>query len=113
MDAQKSAVGGRVPRDTLAARLRLLRGEIGLSRRDAAMRSGVPLGTWQGMEEGRDSRKLPLQLTRIANTFGYDRDWLVWGGPLADGMGDGPDGETVIGQYLTHDPHLWLVEATG
>jgi len=73
----------KVAADTLAARLILLRREMGWrSQRDAAEATGVPFGTWQGMETGRDTRGLNRHITKIAEASGYDRDWLMWGGPL-------------------------------
>ncbi len=71
---------GRRPADTLATRLILLRHDAGrMSQRAAAERSGVPFGTWQGMELGRDTRGLADHIDRIADAFGYDREWLMWG----------------------------------
>lgn len=88
---------GRVPEDTLAARLVLIRHELGIQRgkrvsqRDAAEETGVPYGTWQGMESGRATRELDQHVRKIAETYGYDPVWLMWGtrvGPRPDG----PDG---------------------
>jgi transcriptional regulator with XRE-family HTH domain len=72
----------RRAKDTLANRLRLVRAELGLSQRDAADRSGVTYGEWQSMENGASARGLDRKVTKIADTLGYDRDWLMWGGPL-------------------------------
>jgi len=72
----------KVATDTLAARLILLRHEMGWSQREAAEATGVPYGTWQGMESGRETRGLDRHIVAIAANSGYDRDWLIWGGPL-------------------------------
>jgi transcriptional regulator with XRE-family HTH domain len=72
---------GKVPVDTLAARLVLLRRELGWSQREAAQATGIPFGTWQGMEtDGRGSRDLDRHVMAIVEATGYDRDWLMWGG---------------------------------
>lgn len=72
-----------VPRDTLAARLILVRRELGLSQREAAERCGITFGSWQGMEDGhRQVRGLDDKVARISETLGVSRDWLMWGGPL-------------------------------
>src|ERR1035437_2456148 len=73
---------GKRPADTLGARLELLRRELGWSQRKAAEVTGVPFGTWQGMELGRKTMMLDQHISAIADTMGYDRDWLMWGGPL-------------------------------
>ena len=72
----------KVAADTLAARLILLRHELGWSQREAAEATGVPYGTWQGMESGRETRGMDRHIVKIAAASGYDRDWLMWGGPL-------------------------------
>ncbi len=73
---------GKRPADTLGARLELLRRELGWSQRKAAEVTGVPFGTWQGMETGRRTMMLDQHVAKIVATTGYDRDWLMWGGPL-------------------------------
>ncbi len=70
------------PSDTLANRLLLVRTEYGLSQREAAERCGIPFGSWQGMEKGRQSRGLDVKVARISLALGVDRDWLMWGGAL-------------------------------
>lgn len=91
---------GRIPEETLAARLVLIRHELGKSQREAAEETGVPYGTWQGMEIGRATRELDQHIRKIAETYGYDPVWLMWGtrvGPRPDG----PDG----GQRQGGDTH--------
>lgn len=73
---------GRVPRDTLSARVKLARDECGLSQRAAAVRCGLTFGEWQGIESGRDARGLDRKIQRIADGLGYDLVWLIRGGPL-------------------------------
>lgn len=72
------------PTDSLAHRLVLLRHELGLSQREAAIRTGVSFGVWQGMESGRATRGVDRAVAAIADTLDVDRNWLMWGGPLAD-----------------------------
>jgi transcriptional regulator with XRE-family HTH domain len=67
------------PRDTLALRLVAIRHELNLTQREAAFRSGVTFGTWQGMEKGRSPHRLDEQVQKISAAFGVDRDWLMWG----------------------------------
>lgn len=82
----------RRPEDTLPLRLVMLRHECGhLSQRQAAFRCGITPRVWQGMEDGRSTAKLLDILKRIADEFGYDRDWLAYGGPLED-RSTRPDG---------------------
>ena len=76
------------PRDTLAHRLILVRHELGISQREAAVRCGIPYGSWQSMEDGRDARGLIDKVAKISAALGVDRDWLTWGGVL----GTGPSG---------------------
>lgn len=71
------------PADTLPTRVRLMREEMGLTQRAAAERAGIGFGAWQGIEAGRGGRDLHANLGKIVRTFGVDREWLVWGGPLA------------------------------
>jgi transcriptional regulator with XRE-family HTH domain len=80
---EQMTLHGKVPADTLGARLELLRRELGWSQRKAAEMTGVPFGTWQGMEVGRRTGSLDQHVAAIAATTGYDRDWLMWGGPLS------------------------------
>lgn len=69
----------RIPEDTLAARLLMVRHELGISQREASERSGVPFGIWQGMESGRGTINLPEHIQKISDAFGYDRSWLAFG----------------------------------
>jgi hypothetical protein len=93
-------IHAKVPLDTLASRLVLLRHELGWSQRKATHETGVPYGTWQGMESGRETRSLDRHVAAIVKASGYDRDWLMWGGPLTSGPGPG-SGRTTR-QYGDH-----------
>lgn len=81
-----------MPDDTLAARLVLIRHELKISQREAADQTGVPYGTWRGMEAGRASRDLGTHIAKICDTYGYDRAWLMWGTQPGPRPGGGPDG---------------------
>lgn len=81
-----------IPADTLAVRVLLVRTALGLSQREAAARSGITFGSWQSMEDGRSPRDLQAKVARISVAFGADRDWLMWGGPLAQPSDDGGPG---------------------
>lgn len=43
---------------------------------------GITFGEWQGIEGGAQARSLNVKVAKIATGLGYDRDWLMWGGPL-------------------------------
>lgn len=87
-----TATTRRVPADTLAARLILIRVETGWSQREAAEHCGLTYGEWQSIENGREARGLPRKLTKISDATGYDLNWLMWGGPLSPG--GPPSGDT-------------------
>lgn len=72
------------PRDTLANRLRLLRAELNLSQREFGEQCDIPPHQIQSIEDGKSPRSLDIKVKKIAMAFGVDRDWLMWGGELAD-----------------------------
>lgn len=80
-----------------------MRTELGLSQREAAIRSGVSFGTIQGVEAGRSPRNEVATLGKLAAAFHVDREWLLWGGPLDNEMGGGnrPDHDVVA--PVTHE----------
>lgn len=78
--------------DSLPNRLRLFRGQLGVSQREAAMRIGITPRIWQNMEDGRAVRSLHKHIAAIADAYGVDRDWLMWGGPLNEETPAGPNG---------------------
>lgn len=94
------------PADTLSNRLVLVRKELGgISQREAADRCQIPFGVWQGMEKGRETRRVDVQVTKIAMALNVDRDWLMWGGALAEDGPSGPDdGSTTDGEVLLSKP---------
>jgi len=75
-----------VPRDTFAARLALLRRELGITAEEAAARCGLNRATWQTWEHGASPRNMSAVVAKIALATGVSRDWLMWGGALR-----GPD----------------------
>jgi transcriptional regulator with XRE-family HTH domain len=91
-----------IPRDTLATRVLLVRNALGLSQREAAAHAGIGFGAWQSMEDGRSPRDLPAKIARMSMTFGVDRDWLMWGGPLAPPDDDGPGASATEGDVSRH-----------
>lgn len=42
------------------------------------------------MELGRATRRVDVKVRQIAMALGVDRDWLMWGGPLAPEDDGGP-----------------------
>lgn len=84
---------GERPRDTLPLRLVIMRTERGVSQREAALMCGLTYGEWQSIEAGRKAGSLDQKVTRIAKGLRYDRDWIMWGGPLAPNPPDGGGAE--------------------
>jgi hypothetical protein len=78
------------PADSLAARLVVMRHELKISQREAALRSGLSFGEWQSMENGAQARAIDRKVAAIAAAFNLDRDWLMWGGALSDPSGAAP-----------------------
>lgn len=72
----------KVPEDTLAMRVGVARRERRLSQRAAAEQCGLTFGEWQGIEDGRKVTELDRKVAQIADGLDYDRDWLMWGGPM-------------------------------
>jgi hypothetical protein len=77
-----------VPEDTLALRVLIARHERGLSQRAAAEMCGLTYGEWQSIEDGRGVRQLDVKVAKIAQGLRYNRDWIMWGGPLRKNMAD-------------------------
>lgn len=76
---------GWVPADTFAARLALARMHAdNITIRDAAERCGLNYGSWSNWERGKKPRDLLETVEAISEGLGVDRDWLLFGGPLAD-----------------------------
>lgn len=74
---------GDIPADTFAARLVLARMHVGLTIQDAAARCGLLNQSWSNWERGRVPRDLLDVVEAISEGLGIDRDWLLFGGPLA------------------------------
>lgn len=79
------ATQGRVPEDTLAHRLRIVRRDLGWSQREAAARTGLSFGDWQSIENGHDARGLDKKVKAIAEASGYNAVWIMWG-EIPDGL---------------------------
>jgi len=77
-----------VPEDSLALRVFIARRERKLSQRAAAELCGLTFGEWQSIEDGRGARQLDVKISKIADGLRYDRDWLMWGGPLRQNIAD-------------------------
>jgi transcriptional regulator with XRE-family HTH domain len=82
---------GAVPTDTFAARLMLVRLHGGnLTATQAAERCGLTRENWINWEHGGNPRDFPATVEAISEGLGIDRDWLSWGGPLAQPERRGP-----------------------
>lgn len=79
------ATTASVPVDDFATRLLLARRHAGmLTVREAAMRSGLHYATWSTWERGvAMPSNMRDVVVRVSEALGVDRDWLMWGGPLA------------------------------
>jgi transcriptional regulator with XRE-family HTH domain len=85
----------RVPGDTFGNRLALMRHELGLSLDEAADRAGLKRATWRTWEKGlAKPRDMIAVVNNIADAFGYDAQWLAFGGALGipKTPRPGPDG---------------------
>jgi transcriptional regulator with XRE-family HTH domain len=73
-----------IPVDTFRARLKLARLHAGdLTMREAAQRCGLIHASWANWEKGMEPRGLAQIAEAISEGLGVDRDWLLFGGPLA------------------------------
>jgi transcriptional regulator with XRE-family HTH domain len=73
-----------VPEDSFGMRLRILRYHLGLSVEELSERCAVRPATWGKWERGEsEPRSLARVIGRIVAATGVNRDWLLWGGPLA------------------------------
>lgn len=97
MATQQESPGPRIPRDTFAARLVLIRHETGLTVEQISAQCGIASATWSTWEHGTSPRDKAEVCKKIADGTGYDANWLVWGGfplsakwELLDGGGDSP-----------------------
>lgn len=71
-----------VPADTFAARLVVLRRELGLNQREMAALCQVSAPTLNTWENGSMPQKMAAVVNKIAAATGCDRQWLMWGGAL-------------------------------
>lgn len=75
---------GAIPLDTFAGRLKLARLHAGdLNIMEAAERCGLINQSWSNWEGGKKPRDLLEVVAAISEGLGIDRDWLLFGGPLA------------------------------
>lgn len=87
----------RVPADSFHVRLAIVRCEMGWNIREAARECELGEAAWRTWEiKHTTPRDLRAVVDAIASRTGFDRDWLMWGGPLA-----GPDQD--IGDQIIID----------
>lgn len=88
---QATGQKGTIPSDSFAHRLMLARAHAGhLSIREAADLCDLGRGAWTNWEKGARPADI-LEITEIiSDKLGVDRDWLLFGGALAE-----PEGRTV------------------
>ena len=76
---------GGIPVDSFANRLMLARAHAGhLSIREAADLCDLGRGAWTNWEKGARPADIIDIATVVADKLGVDRDWLLFGGQLAD-----------------------------
>jgi transcriptional regulator with XRE-family HTH domain len=81
-----------IPADTFGTRLFVARKQRRLTVEQAAKLCGVAQPTWTSWENGAHPRDLVAAVRRISEALDCDRDWLMWGGPLAAvGAASDPD----------------------
>jgi transcriptional regulator with XRE-family HTH domain len=76
-------VVGRVPADTFSHRLLLARAELHLTIEQAAAKCGLLSQSWGQWERGSTPRDIVDVVEAVVEGLGIDRDWLLYGGPLA------------------------------
>jgi hypothetical protein len=83
---QGQATGrGSIPVDSFANRLMLARAHAGhISIRDAADLCDLGRGAWTNWEKGARPADIIDVAAVVADKLGVDRDWLLFGGHLAD-----------------------------
>lgn len=77
------AAGTWIPPDTFGTRLLLARKGRGFTVEQAARACGIAQPTWTTWENGARPRDLVQAIAKISVALDVDRDWLMWGGPLA------------------------------
>lgn len=74
-----------IPSDSFALRLKAVRLHAGdLTIEQAAAKAGFPNQSWGNWEHGKTPRDKADIVYAISEAFGIDRQWLMWGGPLAE-----------------------------
>ena len=80
------ATANWVPGDSFALRLIILRHELGLTQREAAVRCGLDDGSWSNWENGANPRNMAKVVQQIHSATGVYMPWLMWG-VMPDGEG--------------------------
>lgn len=73
----------RRARDTFALRLLAIRHEMDMTQEEIADVVGVKRAAWNTWEHGAIPQRQAEIVKRIAEATGYERDWLLYGGPLS------------------------------
>ena len=68
-----------VPTDSFAIRLWRVRRDLKLTQIEAAQRCGFHKTAWDRWEHGVVPRQIHQVVATISDTFGVDRNWLMWG----------------------------------
>lgn len=87
----------RVPRDSFALRLVMLRHDLDWTQQEAADTVGVKRASWASWEKGRMPHAQAQITKQIADATGYDLRWLLYG-EVSDSPtgGDHPTGRLVV-----------------
>lgn len=96
---------GRVPEDSFRVRIAIVRTLMGWNYDQAQKATGINSETWRLWEKGdRRCSDIETATAKISAATGFDRTWLIAGGPMAGPGGDGPDGTTAPTPGV-HKPH--------
>jgi hypothetical protein len=69
----------RIPADTFAARLVLIRHDLDLTTVEAGSRCGIHYATWNTWERGGSPRNMADVVNKISRALDIDPNWLMWG----------------------------------
>ena len=105
----------RLPRDTFALRVAMVRHEMDWNFREAAAAVGVSHQSWQNWESGKPCSTMEQTCERLAAATGFRYEWLMVGGALDNGGPNDPtdtrrnnpcysDSTVILGPWSTAIP---------
>jgi len=91
-----------VPTDNFGTRLLLVRRELDLTVKEAAIKCGLHYATWSTWENGRKPADMAAVVKAVSDGLGVSRAWLMWGGapespgPAGTPVSRGNDAQSVV-----------------